>query len=237
MRSFLSRMLLVLAVAAASSTSADIFYSFDPAGSSGQNFSVNIDVNTSSSLSIYLVFTGTDATTLTSEKGLFSADIEMRRIGTVPSQPVGIASAASVHGNTLFDDPAGPLITYANSGDADLLQTINPLDAVGVPGTPIAASMLSIKLGDFTFTAGGVAGEATTFQAQDTPVFNDTITFTNNLILDSLIGSAKVTFITSAGTNGGGPGGGGASVPLPVALYGGTSLLALLLIRSSRYSL
>ena len=225
MRCLLTRMLLASCIACgafavSTPARADIFYSFDPASGSGQNLSMNLDAGASTNLSIFLVFTGTDATNLTTEKGLFSADIDMLRIGALPSQPVGIANAAAVQGNTLFDDPAGPLITFTSSGDVDLLQTVSPLDVLGVAGTPFGSGSQSIKLGNFTFTAGAIVGQSTTFQAQDTPVFNDTITFTNSLILDNRIGTAKVTFNTTSG----GPGGG--AVPLPAAFWSGLLLMA-----------
>lgn len=201
---------------------AGIHYSFDPVGISGQNLSVDIMQGGTASLPVYLVFTGPDATALLTEHGLFSSDVQLKRIGLPPSQPVGIANAQAVTSNAAFDEPVGALVTFVSSGDVDLFQSIKFSDTAGVQGNALGASGRAVLLGSFLFTSGTILGEKTIFQAQDFAGQSDTVTFTNNNVLDGLIGTAQVTFTTAKSTV---IGGGGGSVPLPQAWIAGAAAM------------
>jgi hypothetical protein len=216
-----SAYLIVVVWCCAAAARGDIFYSFDPTATSGQNVNVNITPGGTVTLPVYLSFTGADAGLLSTEKGLFSADVHLLRIGAVPSQPTMIGNAAAVQGSALFNEPLGPLVTFNSSGDVDLLQTVNASNSTGVSGDPFGTGSRRVGLGSFTFTGGNLAGQMTVFEALDTPGFNDTVTFASSTVLDSRIGTASVTFnvVTAA------------AVPVPSAMWGGLALAALLAAR------
>jgi hypothetical protein len=209
---------------------ADVFYSFDPSSAAGRNLTVNAAVGGQVAVPVFLVFTGADAASLVSEKGLFGSDVQLKRAATVASQPATIAGAADVTANPAFDEPLGALVTYASGADVDLLQTVNASSSAGVLGSVLGTSDRKVLLGSFKFTAGGVTGEQTTYRAADFPGFNDTVTFANHTILDPLIGTADVTISVSSSSNGGGPnGGGGATVPLPPGAIASAGLFVVVL--------
>jgi hypothetical protein len=217
MRAILGCVILALCWMAAS-VRADIFYTFDPLSSAGQNLTINATAGSTVAVPVYLSFTGGDASLLTGEKGLFSADVHLLRFGTLPSQPAMIANALAVQGNTQFDEPLGALIAFNSPGDVDLLQTVKVSDTAGVTGDPFGSGSRKINLGVFTFTAGNLAGQMTQFEAIDTPGFSDTVTFASSTVLDSRIGGAFLTINTVPAT----------AVPLPGAVWGGLGLCGLL---------
>jgi hypothetical protein len=209
------------ALAPAPAARADIYYAFDPSKPAGSIYAVSLAPGASVTLPVYLAFTGPDVTLLLDESGLFGADVHLLRAAPAPASPVGIPVPAAVTGNPQFDDPAGPLVTYATTGDVDLLQSVQALSANGVTGNliPSGGGSRQILLGQFTFTAGSILGQVTTFHALDTPGFDDTVTLKNDIILDPRIGQATALFtVADPNTPGGGPGGGGNPVPVPGAL-------------------
>jgi hypothetical protein len=225
---------LILAVAAllalATTSSADIFYTFsnsDPAA--GRDLQVNLETGQSTTLPIYLAFTGPSAASLTSELGLRTIDVQLLRT-TSPSSPVGIVSPYSdVAPLAPFDVPGGSIISYASSGDVDVFLDgqFDASSSGGVLGSLGPGGSIIIPLTNLTFTAGAT-GEITIFTARDffepsLPASDDTITFKSLLALDSAIVSADVTFAVHEPT-----------IPEPIDSVTAISILLLFYLARTR---
>jgi MYXO-CTERM domain-containing protein len=70
-------------------------------------------------------------------------------------------------------------------------------DANGTPIIVDSANVRRVSIGTFTITAGGVPAQTTMFQLADRPDRDDTLTWTNGTILDSLIAPTTFDVVTT----------------------------------------
>lgn len=190
---------LVLAVLCQPARGA-MFYSFNSTLPAGQVLQLSVGAGSKTTLPVYLIFTGTDAAQVNGAaggKGLFSADVELVRQGTIPpnpADPVGILSSADVVPGSLFDGFTN--VSRISAADVDVFQSVAPTATLGAPGSPAGSDVQTMLLGQATVTASAVIGAIATFRAQDLPGFDDTVTFsdTQGVVLDSMIAPADVRF-------------------------------------------
>ena len=147
-------------------------------------------------VSVFLQETiGAGDTSLLSTEGLFGAGVRLT-FGTGPSDPARIASASDVIANPDFDQ-APPLVDFVPESRPDCSRkSTRPIPRGRSSGSWSLPDTFRILLGQFRFTAGAVAGEATSIGAVDflPPPSDDTITGTNLTALDGqiLAGSARI---------------------------------------------
>ena len=154
---------------------------------------------------LFIDFDGNDATTLLSEKGLFSAGVSVAVTDSQPNgTPAQILALADITPNVAaFSDPGGPTIVYNNTLSAGILVLADAFGSAGVIGQPLGASGRRVLGGSIAFTAGPNVGEVTTVHISD---FNantsDTVTWESASELDAQIVKADFTIrvVPSPGT-------------------------------------
>ena len=113
---------------------------------------------------------GGETAILDDGEGLFSAGLAVVRVGAVPGDPAGILALADIVPNAAFNEPTptiSPLKALDSAGGASLLENRDIAESAGVGPENPAADVRRVLLGTFTFTAGAVAGQTTSFRIAD----------------------------------------------------------------------
>ena len=141
---------------------------------------------------------------LDAEEGLFSAGLAITRTSAGPTAPAGIATLADIVPNAAFNDAflldRSIQPGVGGFGHVTMKEARDILESQGVAPEAPSASVRRLLLGTFTFTAGSVALEATTFSIHDNAASpqDDTLTWAlPGLALDNSIQPFEFTITTT----------------------------------------
>jgi hypothetical protein len=129
---------------------------------------------------------GIESSLFADELGLLSAEVRVQQVSTTAASATTVLDVADVTINPQFDDTflndtaiVGTTVDIA--GFADLL-------GVSGPTGTVEGNTTSIKIADVTFTAGSEG--VTVVELIDNPIPDNTLTFLNFEVLDSLLPTA-----------------------------------------------
>jgi len=195
-------------------------YSFDQA-------SYSVPAGSTVSIPVYLELSGAELGTAQTDGGMFQIGVRLTEdVGlTTASQPAFVASVADIQPNNLEFEPLFAFPSYTSSSDVALsVQSDGPTGPVTTSGQPTGRMLI----GNFTFTAGNVAGETTVFDALDPDAMtNDTLTWNFSVLDPQMVASVQITTTAPLSPVG---------VPIPSAAWAGMVLLGgLALVRGTRF--